>query len=81
MKTIAKKKPAKQVATAAGKPVQPGRAGRVMIGGHFLPPVQRELKILAAEESTTVAKLLSEALTLLFTKRNRPSVDKLENQP
>lgn len=57
---------------------QPSRVGRVMIGGHFLPPVQRELKILAAKEGTTMAELLREALTLLLIKRGRPTVDKLE---
>ena len=47
-------------------------------GGHFLPPVSRELKILAAQESTTMAELLREAITLLLVKRGRPTVDKLE---
>ena len=74
----AAKKPAPATATANGKPIQPGRVGRVMIAGHFLPPVQRELKILAAREDTTIAELLREALTLLFLKRGLASVDKLE---
>lgn len=78
MKTKTAKKPAALAVTANGKPKQPGRIGRVVIAGHFMPSVQRELKILAATESTTVAQLLREALTLLFSKRGIPSVDKLE---
>lgn len=61
-----------------GNPVQPGRAGRVMIGGHFLPAVQRELKILAAKEGKTLNELLREALTAVLVKRGLPTVDKLE---
>jgi hypothetical protein len=76
--TVTKAKKPAAVAAGNGKPVQPSRLGRIMIGGHFLPPVQRELKILAAHESTTMAELLREALTLLLSKRGRPSVDKLE---
>lgn len=64
--------------TANGRVIQPGRIGRVMIGGHFLPPVQRELKILAVREDSTVNELLREALTMLFAKRGLPGVDKLE---
>jgi archaellum component FlaG (FlaF/FlaG flagellin family) len=74
----ATKKP--QTITANGKRIQPGRVGRVVIAGHFLPTVQREIKILAARESTTVAELLREALTLLLVKRGLPSVDKLEGE-
>lgn len=73
MKTTAKK-----TTTTNGRPIQPGRVGRVMVAGHFLPPVSRELKILAAQESTTMAELLREAITLLLVKRGRPTVDKLE---
>lgn len=68
----------KKPVTANGKNIQPSRVGRVMIGGHFLPPVQRQLKILAAQEGRTVAELLREALTLLLRKRGLPTVDKLE---
>lgn len=76
MKAKAAKKPA--AVTSNGNPKQPGRVGLVMVAGHFMPAVQRELKILAAREDSTVAELLREALTLLFAKRRLPSVDKLE---
>jgi Antitoxin-like ribbon-helix-helix len=61
-----------------GNYVPPSRAGRVMIGTHFLPAVQRELKILAAQEGVTLGQLLREALSDLLVKRGRPSVDTLE---
>ena len=78
-KTATKKTAAKKAAatTANGNPIQPGRVGLVVIAGHFLPPVQRQLKILAAQESSTIARLLQEALDLLFAKRGLSSVDKL----
>lgn len=61
-----------------GNPVQPSRVGRVLVGAHFLPAVQRELKILAVREDKTMGDLLREALTDLFIKRGMPSVEKLE---
>jgi hypothetical protein len=65
-------------ATAAAAPPANMRAGRVMIAGHFAPAVQRELKILAVRETTTVQALLGEALTALFQKRGLPTVAQLE---
>ena len=40
----------------------------VLIGGHFSPEIQKQLKILAAEEGKTNNALLLEALELLFIK-------------
>jgi hypothetical protein len=51
-----------------------GRAGRVLIGGHFAPAVQTALRILAAEERTTMQALLTEAINLLLTKRHKPAI-------
>src|SRR5271156_744170 len=36
------------------KAVPPSRTGRVLIGGHFAPEVQTALKVIAAEERTTM---------------------------
>lgn len=47
------------------------REGKRLIGGHFPPAVAKQLKILAAEEETTVQALLEEALDLLFVKKGR----------
>jgi hypothetical protein len=46
----------------------------VVVAGHFLPEVQTQLKIMAAEERTTVQVLLGEALDLLFAKRRKPQI-------
>jgi hypothetical protein len=71
----------KKKAAAVPPPAAPkGRAGLAMIAGHFAPAVQRELKILAIREQTTVQSLLVEALTHLFTQRGLPSVAELENE-
>jgi hypothetical protein len=61
-----------------GNPIQPSRAGRVLIGGHFLPAVQRELKILAIREGKTLHQVIAEAYSDLLTKRGLPSVAELE---
>lgn len=50
------------------------RPGRVMIGGHFAPEVQRMIKVMAAEEGTTIQDLMAEALNDLFAKRGKPQI-------
>ena len=57
------------VAKAAGS-----RAGRVLVGGHFATEVQRALKMIAAEESTTVQALLTEGINTVFAKRGKPEI-------
>lgn len=47
---------------------QKNRAGRKLIGGHFSKEVSDGLKILAVEESTTIEKLLGEAINDLLRK-------------
>jgi len=56
------------------KPAQAGRQGTKLIGGHFAPKVSTQLRILAAEEGTTVQNLLGEALDDLFVKKGRSRV-------
>lgn len=61
-------------ATAAAptpKFTRPSRTGRKLIAGHFDPKVAKQLKLLAAEEETTVQALLEEALDLLFVKKGK----------
>jgi hypothetical protein len=55
-------------------PAAPSRSGRVLVGGHFAPEVQTALKIIAAEERTTVQALLAEAINTLFAKRHKPEI-------
>ena len=53
---------------------RPSREGRRLIAGHFNPKVAKQLKLLAAEEETTVQNLLEEALELLFVKKGRGTI-------
>jgi hypothetical protein len=50
------------------------RSGRVLIGGHFAPEVQTALKIIAAEERTTLQALLAEAINTVFARRQKPEI-------
>lgn len=50
---------------------RPSREGRRLIAGHFEPKIAKQLKLLAAEEDTTVQSLLEEALDLLFVKKGK----------
>lgn len=63
-------------ARAPGSPKfhRPSREGRRLIAGHFDPKVAKQLKLLAAEEETTVQSLLEEALDLLFVKKGRGTI-------
>ena len=56
------------------KAVPPSRTGRVLIGGHFAPEVQTALKVIAAEERTTMQALLAEAINTVFAKRHKPEI-------
>ena len=53
---------------------RPSREGRRLIAGHFDPKVAKQLKLLAAEEETTVQALLEEALDLLFVKKGKRAI-------
>jgi hypothetical protein len=59
---------------APPKAVPPSRTGRVLVGAHFAPEVQTALKIIAAEERTTMQALLAEAINAVFAKRNKPEI-------
>jgi len=50
------------------------RSGRVLVGGHFAPEVQTALKVIAAEERTTMQALLTEAINTVFVKRRKPEI-------
>ncbi len=57
--------------SSAGKFYRPSRDGQRLIAGHFDPKIAKQLKLLAAEEDTTVQSLLEEALHLLFLKKGQ----------
>ena len=56
------------------KDVPPSRTGRVLVGAHFAPEVQTALKIIAAEERTTMQALLAEAINAVFARRHKPEI-------
>lgn len=53
---------------------RPSRRNTRLIGGHFQPEVARQLRMLAAEEDTTIQALLAEAIDLLLTKKAKNRV-------
>ena len=56
------------------KAPQPGRAGMVLVAGHFDPAVRKQLKGIALDQGRTVQDLLAEALNDLFAKYRRPEL-------
>jgi hypothetical protein len=48
---------------------RPSRQNTRLVGGHFKPELARQLRILAAEEDTTIQALLEEAIDLLLAKK------------
>lgn len=66
--------PAAPIAATPARTVSAGRQGTKLIGGHFAPEVSTQLRILAAEEGTTVQNLLAEALDDLFVKKGKGRV-------
>lgn len=61
-------------ASSSPKFHRPSRERRRLVAGHFDPKVAKQLKLLAAEEETTVQNLLEEALDLLFVKKGRGTI-------
>lgn len=53
---------------------KPSRKGKVLVAGHFPVEVSTQLRIMAAEERSTVQALIAEALDLLFAKRRKPQI-------
>lgn len=50
---------------------RPSRRNTRLVGGHFPPEIGRQLRIIAAEDDTTVQALLEEAIELLLAKKAR----------
>ena len=53
---------------------RPSRRNTKLIGGHFRPELARQLRMLAAEEDTTIQALLEEAIQLLLAKKARGQI-------
>ena len=54
--------------------VRTGREGKSNITGYFPPEVKKQLRLLAAEQNTTIQDLLAEALNDLFAKNGKPEL-------
>jgi hypothetical protein len=66
---------------AAGNPhFRPGRANKSNVTGYFEAAVKRQLRLLAAENDTTIQALLAEALNDLFAKHGKPEIATAENK-
>ena len=46
----------------------PKKTEKRLIGGHFAPEVQQQVRVIAAKQDTTIQSLLTEALNDLFEK-------------
>jgi hypothetical protein len=51
-----------------------------MIGGHFAPEVQTALKIVAAEERTSMQALLAEGINAVLARRHKAQIASLSSQ-
>ncbi len=52
----------------------PGRVQKRQVAGWFSDDAARQLRMMAAEEDTTLQALLTEAINDLFRKRGKPSI-------
>lgn len=64
-------------AATPGKFYRPVRDGRRFVGAHFHPEVARQLRMIAAEDDTTIQALLEEAIDLLLAKKGRATMASL----
>lgn len=55
---------------------QANRRGKVIISAYFDPAVRKQLAMLAVEQDTTQAALISEALNMMFEKYGRSPIAK-----
>ncbi len=53
---------------------RPGRASRSNVTGYFPQEVKKQLRLLAAENDTTIQGLLAVALNDLFAKYGKPEI-------
>lgn len=62
---------------SSAKHYRPVRDGKRFVGAHFHPEVARQLKVLAAEDGTTIQELLEQAVDLLFVKNGKAKIAEL----
>lgn len=76
----ARVKPTREPQQEEAKPsrhYRPVREGKRFVGAHFPPEVARQLKVLAAEDGTTIQELLEQAVDLLFVKNGKTKIGEL----
>ena len=59
---------------------RPGRESKTNVTAYFPSIVKKQLRMLAAEEETTIQNLLAEALNDLFAKRGKPEIAPLSER-
>ncbi len=64
----------KQTLTKVQEKETPKKSERRLIGGHFSPQVQQQVRIIAASQDVTIQALLTEALNDLFEKQGYPRI-------
>jgi len=67
----------RQEDTEPSRHYRPVREGKRFVGAHFHPEVARQLKVLAAEDDTTIQELLEQAVDLLFVKNGKTKIGEL----
>jgi hypothetical protein len=72
-------KPATSTTTPADPAApRPGRDGKSPVTGFYGLDVKRQLRMLSAEQNTTIQRLLAEALNDLFEKYHKPAIVPLD---
>ena len=72
---------ARQTSDRVGQEGQPpSRVGKRQVAAYFPIPVQKQLKLLAVENDTTVQNILAEALNDLFAKYGKPEIAPIAEQ-
>ena len=66
--------PAGPIAAGARKAQSSSRSGKSFIGGYFPPEVAKQMRILVAEQDTTIQLLTAEALNHLFAAYGKPQI-------
>lgn len=72
--SVRKTEPPKPASERTPSPPARSREHTKMVSGHFALEVSRQLKMIAAEEDSTVQALLREALNDLFIKRGKAPI-------
>jgi hypothetical protein len=80
-RTTQEKQPAEQKETESqatggkrGPHYRPGRENKRNVTGYFPPEVKHQLRLLCAEQDTTIQEMLAEALNDLFAKYGKAEI-------